>query len=304
MRQADAHEHCRGEDPVANRRLGVGKNSPHQERGGGLVELVVHEVHVSFVRKVFFAREGNGDRNAGDFAVGSRWNLALANELPDAHHRRLVNIEVDPHRVLGNDGGQDGLVRRDQVAARDQLVTDLPADGRGHFGPVEVETSRLQIRLGLIQGSDGLGELGLVLVHFRLHDAGELFGKEGLGAGVILLGQFEAGLVRGHQSRVRVNGGLIRPRIDLDEHLPFFDLRPILEMELLQVPRDPCPDLNRINSRCPPGVNLVIRDGALQRVADRDGRLVRFGRRHVLARAATQTEEGCKDKYGTGEEDG
>ena len=37
-----------------------------------------------------------------------------------------------------------------------RLVADLPADGRGHLGPIEIELGNLQVRLGLIQGGDGL----------------------------------------------------------------------------------------------------------------------------------------------------
>ena len=70
-RQPNAHEHCRSEDALTDGQFGVREDSSHQEGGGGLIELVVREVHVPFVWKVFLACQRDGNRHARDSAVGA-----------------------------------------------------------------------------------------------------------------------------------------------------------------------------------------------------------------------------------------
>ncbi len=168
MRGTDgAHESARtwretaGGSPRAG--LGFFKDAADSKRGCRCRELVVREVQIPFVRKAFFVRQGQPNRNAPAVIV-NRVQFALSDQFMDTNHRQFIRIEVCVNRVLRNDGGQPRLVLDGQVAQGQVVVADSAVNRRCHVGEPEIEFLCRQIGLGNINAGGVLCDGRPVLV--------------------------------------------------------------------------------------------------------------------------------------------
>jgi len=118
------------------------------------------------------------------------------------------------------------------------------------------------------------------------------------GPGQVGISKFYGRLGVGHGAARLLHLRLVRPRIDLEEHIPLRDQRPFLEVDLVQVTRDAGPQLDGIDRGRPGREVRVVGDLALNGITDRDRR--RCSRRHFRGRRGTpRREEEPRDQRGS-----
>ena len=141
--RADGHPDA-GEEARGERLVLVGEHAADAQGAGLRVDLVVHEVDRALVGKPLLG--GQAQRHGPGRLVG-RLGLAFADQLPDALDGALVHVEVGVHRVDRHDRGQQGaaalVARLDQVAHRDDVAADAPADRRGDLRVVQVQLGKV-----------------------------------------------------------------------------------------------------------------------------------------------------------------
>ncbi len=120
-----------GEEAGGERLVLVGEHAPHAQGAGSRIDLVVLEIDRALVGKSLLS--GQAQRN-GPLGLAVRLGLAFADQLANAQHGALVDVEVDVHRVHRHERGEQGaavlVARLDQVAHRDDVSADAPADRR------------------------------------------------------------------------------------------------------------------------------------------------------------------------------
>src|SRR5206468_2018210 len=124
---------------------------------------------------------------------------APGRQLAEAQVGEVVDVEVDVHRVDGDERGQDGaagLARLHDVADRHQGPPDVAADRGADLGEAEVELRRLERGLRPLDGGPGL----------YLVDRRDPAGEVGVVGDVPLQGQADRNRQRGRC--VLVRGGL------------------------------------------------------------------------------------------------
>jgi hypothetical protein len=118
--------------------------------------------------------------------------------------------------------------------------------------------------------------LGHVGVERLFADSGSLGSLEQIDIALIIrLGQLELRLVQADLGLGLIVLGLVRPRIDREKHVVFFDFRPLLEGGVHQETGDARLDFLRLNGPGAPGILHVVRHLALHREADGEDRQFR-----------------------------
>ncbi len=128
-------------------------------------------------------------------------------------------------------------------------------------------------------------------------DAGSLGSVEQLEIALIIrLGQLELRLVQADLGLGLIVLGLVRPGIDLEEHVVFLDFRPLLEGHVHQETGDACLDFLRLNGPGAPRILHVVRHLALHRKADGEDRQFRVVLRQRRLPAAAEHSQRCHDQ--------
>ena len=99
---------------MASLRLGVGKDTTHQDAARRGIDLVVDEVDGPLVREAVLALQPHEDGHLG--TVFGHLDLPFVDRPAVAQQGGLVHLEVNVHRVHRHDRGQERLVLVDQVA--------------------------------------------------------------------------------------------------------------------------------------------------------------------------------------------
>src|SRR5207244_4156471 len=74
-------------------------------------------------------------RDVGIGNAGGTIRLILA---PQPQKRPFVHGEIGPNRIETDDGGQQGIIRRHEIAAGDESPAGAPADGSFDPRPAEI----------------------------------------------------------------------------------------------------------------------------------------------------------------------
>ena len=160
-----------GEEAGGERLVLVGEHAPDAQGAGFRIDLVVLEIDRALVGKSLLS--GQAQRN-GPLGLAVRLGLAFADQLPDAQDGALVHVEVGIHRVHRHDGGEQGAAvlvpRLDQVAHRDDVSADAPADRRCDPRVLQVQRGEVAVGLGDIEVGHRLPVIALVPVIFFLAD--------------------------------------------------------------------------------------------------------------------------------------
>src|SRR5262249_28252058 len=125
-----------------------------------------------------------------------------------------------------------------------------------------------------------------------------LVAHELLTARVVGFGEGEIGL-RLHKIRARlIERVLERPLVDREEQIALLDELSILEVNFVEISRNARPNLDGIYRRESTDIFVVVDDGALHRLRDRDRRRRRAA--SLLLLLATTCNQSRKRKHGRG----
>src|SRR5437588_6036254 len=263
--QPQARKQPRREQPIT-----VVEQRAAADGAGGGIQGVVHEDHLALVR---IAALVGGPHLRGVAAA----LCSIARELGVLEIDLLIPVKAHVDRIERHQRREERLSIGHEIAAGDERAADTPGDWRGHAREVEIQ------RCGIERGLRGfhvrlpLLEPGSAGVELLLRD-GMLSEEPGrpvaLGARQYQLrarlGELGAGLVA---------LGNVRPRIDDEQDVAFFDFAAVLEVDRGDVAGDARPDLDALYRLEAPGELIELRDLARDRGSDRH---LRQGRHRLL----------------------
>ena len=261
--QPQARKQPRREQPIT-----VVEQRAAADGAGGGIQGVVHEDHHALVRIAALVGEPH-----------LHWVAAVmrpvARELGVFEIHLLISVEAHVDRIERHQRREERLSIGHEIAAGNERAADAPGDGRGDSRELEVEGSgvecrlrRLDVRLGLLAPRRARVELlpgdGML--------ADELRRAIALGSGErelrARLGELGAGLVA---------LGDVRPRIDHEQDVAFFDLAAVREVDRGDIAGDARPDLDALHRLEAPGELVELGDLARDRGGDRHLRRGRHG---------------------------
>ena len=241
-RHADSAKKSRLQNSI---RSGIWELAAHAQGARRGINPVVHEVQNALVRKAGFIGQL---QFTGHLAIANVIAFSFSSELLVFENRAFVRVEVAVDRVQGHDRRQKrglALVGINQIAFRDELPADTPADGRRDMRVFEVQ-------LGHLYGS--ASEFNRCLSFSFGFTAGVslLFGdgfrfEQAFGTRELIRRKFE---VRLHLCSVRfrpVQFRLIGTGIDHEEQIPFPDLCPVFEVHRFQITTNASPHFDHVN---------------------------------------------------------
>ena len=181
-------------------------------------------------------------------------------------------------------------MKLDEIADRNQAAPDLAAHGSLDLRVIQVEAR------GDFAGLGG-GQRGFAFADDFAAAIVFLFGNrlgaaQAVGALEVVPRQFQTGLGFLAAGLRLVQLGLVGSRINHEQQLAGFDLRPVLKVDRVNVARHPGPDFDHLDRLQMPGVFVPVGDrGKLGRL---DGNL-RGRRRRGLGRSAGRQQSGADD---------
>ncbi len=233
------------------------------------------------------AGKGWGIRNAqadGQASGGIGGQLAGCLQRLESLDGGFVDVGIDMHRVVGDDGGEQGgeaVHAGDVVAGCDERAGDPARDGTADLGVLEVEAGGGEVGFGGGDGGAGLGETGATLISFLCGDC--LLFQQRCGAAVIPLGALGPRLGLGHISLRPLQRSREGAWVDQEKDVPLVHLLTCLEPDLGEIPRHTRSDLDRLDGFDPGaqvhflGVFTFERRGDGHRGRWRQGRILRLG---------------------------
>ncbi len=135
-RQTNSHKHARRKQSNPVVWLRILDDAAHGDAARSRVHTIVHEVDRALVRKIIFAFEADEDRDSALFVAS---NGSIVDRLAHTDQRGFIDIEVDVHRIDGNDCRELRLILIHQIAEREVVATDLTVDRRLYAAETQVE---------------------------------------------------------------------------------------------------------------------------------------------------------------------
>ena len=123
--------------------------------------MVVDEVSNALMREAVFILQAHED---GSLPGGRGLDSLLTDGPPHSQHGRFVDVEIDVDGIERNDGGQHSLIRRNEVAGREEVTARLALDGRSDLAEFQVKLVDRHARLPDLELGFGLGDRSAVLV--------------------------------------------------------------------------------------------------------------------------------------------
>ena len=264
-RDADAAE-LAGRDQA----VGIGEHGAAADRAGALVDDVVDEVHRALVQPVVLVDQMRMDHR---LVVARRGQPPRADRALVGEEVRLGHVEVEIDRVELDDV-VSSVWSLDQVADVDPPVGDPALEGCGDLGEAEVELGLAELRPGPPASvasaacSSALRSSSVALATAEVVTS-------------CRRGPAPAGPARAAPAACSiwalrpVGRRLVGARVDDEEELACLDDLAVLEADLLQIARDPRPDLDLLHGLEPPGELVPLGQPAHQRGRHRHRRSCR-----------------------------
>ena len=182
----------------------------------------------------------------------------------------LVDIEIELDRIEREDVRQDRLVRDDEIALGHELARDSSRQWRFHLRELDVELRLPQRRLRPVHFGLACQEGLTALVEELVGDVARA--AQLLGAVEIALREFQPDL-RGGDGRLRLFEHVtVGSRIDGEEEITRLDEGAVLEMNLVEIARDPGADIDLIDGLEAPDEIGPLDDVLHHGLRDGDGR--------------------------------